>query len=89
MSVALEVATRGPAIARPFHAARFACTQGLGARWGLAPCRWRSGGDGDPQVGFAIEVGEIAVTECEAVNRFSGSKSEPPQFTRGYGQVFG
>lgn len=41
-----------------------------------------------PELGFAIEIGEIKVTECETVNQFLGSKSEPPQFTRGYGLVF-
>lgn len=42
-----------------------------------------------PELGFAIEIGEITVTECETVNQFKGSKTEPPQFTRGYGLVFG
>jgi len=42
-----------------------------------------------PELGLAVEVGEITVTECETVNQFIGSKSEPPQFTRGYGLVFG
>ncbi len=42
-----------------------------------------------PELGFAIEVGEIEVTECETVNQFKGSKSEPAQFTRGYGLVMG
>lgn len=42
-----------------------------------------------PELGFAIELGEITVTECETVNQFTGSKTEPPQFTRGYGLVFG
>jgi alpha-D-ribose 1-methylphosphonate 5-triphosphate synthase subunit PhnI len=42
-----------------------------------------------PELGFAVEIGEIEVTECETVNQFTGSKSEPPQFTRGYGLVFG
>jgi len=42
-----------------------------------------------PELGFAIEIGEITVTECETVNQFAGSKPEPPQFTRGYGLVFG
>ena len=42
-----------------------------------------------PELGFAIELGEIAVTECETVNQFTGSKTEPAQFTRGYGLVFG
>ncbi|MEM1341364.1 MAG: carbon-phosphorus lyase complex subunit PhnI [Pseudomonadota bacterium] len=42
-----------------------------------------------PELGFAIEIGEVVLTECETVNQFTGSKSEPPQFTRGYGLVFG
>lgn len=42
-----------------------------------------------PELGFAIEIGEAIVTECETVNQFTGSKSEQPQFTRGYGLVFG
>lgn len=42
-----------------------------------------------PELGFAIDIGEIEVTECETVNQFQGSKTEPPQFTRGYGLVFG
>lgn len=42
-----------------------------------------------PELGFAIDIGEITVTECETVNQFKGSKTEPPQFTRGYGLVFG
>ncbi|MEM8730624.1 MAG: carbon-phosphorus lyase complex subunit PhnI [Pseudomonadota bacterium] len=42
-----------------------------------------------PELGFSIEVGEVQLTECETVNQFAGSKVEPPQFTRGYGLVFG
>jgi alpha-D-ribose 1-methylphosphonate 5-triphosphate synthase subunit PhnI len=42
-----------------------------------------------PELGFSIEIGEVTVTECETVNQFKGSKTEPPQFTRGYGLVFG
>ncbi|WP_375257112.1 carbon-phosphorus lyase complex subunit PhnI [Citreimonas sp.] len=42
-----------------------------------------------PELGFAVEIGEITLTECETVNQFTGSKTEPPQFTRGYGLVFG
>lgn len=42
-----------------------------------------------PELGFAVEVGEIELTECETVNQFKGSKTEPPQFTRGYGLVAG
>ncbi|MDR9395389.1 MAG: carbon-phosphorus lyase complex subunit PhnI [Roseovarius sp.] len=42
-----------------------------------------------PELGFAIDIGEVTVTECETVNQFLGSRTEPPQFTRGYGLVFG
>jgi alpha-D-ribose 1-methylphosphonate 5-triphosphate synthase subunit PhnI len=42
-----------------------------------------------PELGFAIEIGRIDLTECEMVNQFGGSKTEPPQFTRGYGLCFG
>ena len=42
-----------------------------------------------PELGFAIEIGDIVVTECQMVNQFSGSKAAPPQFTRGYGLCFG
>ncbi|MBU2962857.1 carbon-phosphorus lyase complex subunit PhnI [Citreicella sp. C3M06] len=42
-----------------------------------------------PELGFDICIGEVTLTECETVNQFTGSKSEPAQFTRGYGLVFG
>ena len=42
-----------------------------------------------PELGFSVEIGELQVTECETVNQFVGSKTEPAQFTRGYGLVFG
>lgn len=42
-----------------------------------------------PELGFAIDIGEITLTECQMVNQFKGSKTVPPQFTRGYGLVFG
>ncbi|MEM7505936.1 MAG: carbon-phosphorus lyase complex subunit PhnI [Pseudomonadota bacterium] len=42
-----------------------------------------------PELGFSIEIGEVELTECETVNQFKGSKTQPPQFTRGYGLVFG
>lgn len=41
------------------------------------------------ELGFAIEIGDVAVTECQMVNQFAGSRTEPPQFTRGYGLAFG
>jgi alpha-D-ribose 1-methylphosphonate 5-triphosphate synthase subunit PhnI len=42
-----------------------------------------------PELGFPVVIGELVVTECEMVNQFKGSATEPPQFTRGYGLVFG
>lgn len=41
------------------------------------------------ELGFPVVIGEIELTECQMVNQFAGSKSEPPQFTRGYGLAFG
>jgi alpha-D-ribose 1-methylphosphonate 5-triphosphate synthase subunit PhnI len=41
------------------------------------------------ELGFAIEIAEIDVTECDMVNQFAGSHDVPPQFTRGYGLAFG
>ena len=41
------------------------------------------------ELGFAVEIGEIAVTECQMINQFTGSAKEPPKFTRGYGLTFG
>jgi alpha-D-ribose 1-methylphosphonate 5-triphosphate synthase subunit PhnI len=42
-----------------------------------------------PELGFAIDIGDLIVTECQMVNQFKGSKERPPQFTRGYGLAFG
>ncbi|HWI26725.1 MAG TPA: carbon-phosphorus lyase complex subunit PhnI [Stellaceae bacterium] len=42
-----------------------------------------------PELGFAVEIGEIAITECQMVNQFKGSDAAPPQFTSGYGLSFG
>lgn len=42
-----------------------------------------------PELGFAVPLGEITLTECQMVNQFHGSKTEPPRFTRGYGLGFG
>ena len=41
------------------------------------------------ELGFAIDLGEITVTECQMINQFKGSKTEPPKFTQGYGLTFG
>ncbi|HEY1858088.1 carbon-phosphorus lyase complex subunit PhnI [Acidocella sp.] len=42
-----------------------------------------------PELGFAIDIGDVTLTECQMVNQFGGSKTVPPQFTRGYGLCFG
>lgn len=41
------------------------------------------------ELGFAIDIGEITVTECDMINQFKGSKKVQPKFTRGYGLSFG
>ncbi|MDD5333509.1 MAG: carbon-phosphorus lyase complex subunit PhnI [Rhodoferax sp.] len=41
------------------------------------------------ELGFAIDIGDLEVTECQMVNQFSGSRELPPQFTQGYGLAFG
>jgi len=41
------------------------------------------------ELGFAVEIGEIDVTECQMINQFAGSGDVPPTFTQGYGLAFG
>jgi alpha-D-ribose 1-methylphosphonate 5-triphosphate synthase subunit PhnI len=41
------------------------------------------------ELGFAIDIGDIVVTECQMVNQFKGSKTVPAQFTRGHGDGAG
>jgi alpha-D-ribose 1-methylphosphonate 5-triphosphate synthase subunit PhnI len=41
------------------------------------------------ELDFTLSIGDMEITECEMVNQFGGSKTEPPQFTRGYGLAFG
>jgi alpha-D-ribose 1-methylphosphonate 5-triphosphate synthase subunit PhnI len=41
------------------------------------------------ELGFAVDIADITVTECQMINQFVGSKSEKPKFTRGYGLAFG
>lgn len=41
------------------------------------------------ELGFAVEIGEIAVTDCQMLAQFTGGAGKPPQFTRGHGLVFG
>jgi alpha-D-ribose 1-methylphosphonate 5-triphosphate synthase subunit PhnI len=41
------------------------------------------------ELGFAIEIGSITLTECQMINQFHGGHDLPPQFTRGYGLCMG
>jgi len=41
------------------------------------------------ELGFAVPLGRIKVTEAQMVTQFKGSAKVPPQFTRGYGLTFG
>lgn len=41
------------------------------------------------ELGFELEIGELLLTECEMVNGFTHNGEQAPQFTRGYGLVFG
>ncbi len=41
------------------------------------------------ELGFAVAIGTVEVTECTMVNRFAGSPEAPPEFKTGYGLVFG
>ncbi|PQV49877.1 carbon-phosphorus lyase complex subunit PhnI [Paraburkholderia sp. BL21I4N1] len=41
------------------------------------------------ELGEAVDIGEIDMTECQMVNQFAGSGAVPPTFTQGYGLAFG
>jgi alpha-D-ribose 1-methylphosphonate 5-triphosphate synthase subunit PhnI len=41
------------------------------------------------ELGFAVAVADITVTEVQMVNQFKGNRTTPAQFTRGYGLTFG
>ncbi len=41
------------------------------------------------ELGFAIDIGEITLTESQMINQFSGSHEDAPRFTQGYGLAFG
>ncbi|ACC72906.1 carbon-phosphorus lyase complex subunit PhnI [Paraburkholderia phymatum] len=41
------------------------------------------------ELGMAVDIGEIDVTECQMINQFAGSTHVPPTFTQGYGLAFG
>jgi alpha-D-ribose 1-methylphosphonate 5-triphosphate synthase subunit PhnI len=41
------------------------------------------------ELGFAVSLGDVSVTECQMVNQFVGGADQAPRFTRGYGLAFG
>jgi alpha-D-ribose 1-methylphosphonate 5-triphosphate synthase subunit PhnI len=41
------------------------------------------------ELGFAVPLGDLVLSECEMVTQFAGTATAPPQFTRGYGIAFG
>lgn len=41
------------------------------------------------ELGFAVDIGDITVTECDMIHFYKGGKDRPPQFTKGYGLTFG
>jgi alpha-D-ribose 1-methylphosphonate 5-triphosphate synthase subunit PhnI len=41
------------------------------------------------ELGEAVEIGEIDITECQMINQFHGNTEVPPTFTQGYGLAFG
>ena len=41
------------------------------------------------ELGFAVTLGRLTVTECQMITQFTGSAKVPPQFSRGYGLTFG
>ncbi|MFM0731658.1 carbon-phosphorus lyase complex subunit PhnI [Paraburkholderia sediminicola] len=41
------------------------------------------------ELGEAVEIGDIDITECQMINQFAGSGEVPPTFTQGYGLAFG
>ncbi|MFE4108604.1 carbon-phosphorus lyase complex subunit PhnI [Almyronema epifaneia] len=41
------------------------------------------------ELGFAVAIAEITLTEVQMINQFKGSQHIPPQFTQGYGLTFG
>lgn len=41
------------------------------------------------ELGFAIDIGDLQLTECDMVTQFQGGADEKARFTRGYGLTFG
>ncbi|HXZ09478.1 MAG TPA: carbon-phosphorus lyase complex subunit PhnI, partial [Paraburkholderia sp.] len=41
------------------------------------------------ELGYAVEIGDVDITECQMINQFAGNHEVPPTFTQGYGLAFG
>ena len=41
------------------------------------------------ELGFAIDIGELTLTECQMINTGAGGIETAPQFAAGYGLTFG
>jgi alpha-D-ribose 1-methylphosphonate 5-triphosphate synthase subunit PhnI len=41
------------------------------------------------ELGFAVDIGDIDITECQMINQFAGNGEALPAFTQGYGLAFG
>ncbi|NML30200.1 carbon-phosphorus lyase complex subunit PhnI [Paraburkholderia antibiotica] len=41
------------------------------------------------ELGEAVDIGDIDLTECQMINQFAGSGEVAPTFTQGYGLAFG
>ncbi len=41
------------------------------------------------ELGCEVVIGEMQISECDMINQFVGSRTQPPQFTQGYGLTFG
>ncbi|NEU98892.1 carbon-phosphorus lyase complex subunit PhnI [Bradyrhizobium uaiense] len=42
-----------------------------------------------PELGFAVTIGYVTLSECEILNKRLDAQSAEPRFTRGYGLAFG
>ena len=41
------------------------------------------------ELGYAVEIGDVDITECQMINQFAGNHQVAPTFTQGYGLAFG
>ena len=83
-----------PAATAPADQATFRSVADLLAGSGLIEGQAEASGEVEVEffaedAGFAVPLGAIALTECQMVNQFTGSATQAPRFTRGYGISFG